>query len=98
MSFSNISLHTPKHLATMRTLLSVMDNISVDYLNEIGAKSGFDNDTVVTIQHSQISLTIDDGEECFVVSVDFIDKDGDTNGVAFIFADSSGGVSLDYPY
>ncbi len=79
-------------------LTQFANNLTVDQLNEVGSHSGFAGDVVKSIKSTALSISEDEGETNVVVSVDFTDKDGDTNGHAFVYVGKDGKIYLDYPY
>ena len=89
----------PEELATIKRLIEdVCMKMSVDFLNDLGASSGFENDVVKSITNTELSMTDDEGQTTIVVSVDFIDKDGNEEGNAFVFIGTDDKIHLDYPY
>ncbi len=89
----------PEDFKTIQRLITeVITPMSVDFINKLGESSGFANDVVKSIKETNLSMTDDDGQVVIIVSVDFIDKDGNEEGNAFIYIGKEDKVYLDYPY
>ncbi|MFY0656407.1 MAG: hypothetical protein JXR12_06625 [Neptunomonas phycophila] len=96
-SYFNTS--NPEDIKTIQRLIAeVITPMSVDFINKLGESSGFDNDVVKSIKETELSMTNDEGQVVIIVSVDFIDKDGNEEGNAFIYIGKEDKVYLDYPY
>lgn len=79
-------------------LIQFANELTVDQLNEVGSRSGFAGDVVKSIKSTALTISEDEGETNVVVSVDFTDKDGNTDGHAFVFIGKENEIYLDYPY
>lgn len=96
-SYFNTS--NPEHINTIQRLIAeVITPMSVDFLNNLGESSGFDNDVVKSIEETNLSMTEEEDQVIIIVSVDFTDKSGNTDGNAFIYIGKEDKIYLDYPY